>query len=91
MNKEQDLVQKALLAINSSSFLEELANKEFSKMDKLNEMPWSPEAEKEIEETTNKIKRLLQKSELELKNLSVIEEEINAFINSKKDKKPRKS
>jgi len=90
MSKEQDLVQKALLAINSSSFLEDLANKEFSKMDELNDLPWSPETEKEILETTNKIKTLLQKSELELKNLSVIEQQINDFIKSKKNKKPRK-
>lgn len=88
MSKEQDLVQKALLAISSSSFLEDLANKEFSKMDKLNDMPWSPETEKEILETTNKIKALVQKSELELNNLSIIEKEINEFI--KKNKKPRK-
>jgi len=88
MSKEQDLVQKALLAIDSSSFLEELANKEFSKMDDLKDMPWSPETEKEIVETTNKIKALLQKSELELNNLSLIEKEINDFI--AKSKKPRK-
>jgi hypothetical protein len=88
MSKEQDLVQKALLAINSSSFLEDIANQEFSKMDQLNNLPWSPEVEQEIIETTKKIKSILQKSELELNNLSKIEEEVNAFIRNKK--KPRK-
>jgi hypothetical protein len=88
MSKEKDLVDKALLAINSSAFLEELAEIEFSKMDKLNNLPWSEENEKAIQETTKKIKTLLQKSELELNNLSQIESEINQFIKNKKPRKP---
>jgi len=88
MNKEQDLINKALLAINSSSFLEDIAQKEFSKMDELNSLPWSKENEKEIEDTVKKIKAILQKSELELNNLNKIEEEVNKFIANKK--KPRK-
>lgn len=88
MNKERDLVDKALLAINSSAFLEELAEVEFKKMDRLNALPWSEENEKAIDETVKKIKTLLQKSEHELINLSKIEAEINDFV--AKNKKPRK-
>lgn len=88
MSKETDLVEKALLAINSSAFLEQLAESEFKKMDELNSLPWSEENEKAINEMTLKIKRLLQKSEHELDNLSKIEAEINAFV--AKNKKPRK-
>ena len=88
MNKEKDLVDKALLAINSSAFLEELANTEFKKMDLLNQLPWSQDTEKAIVETTKKIKAILQKSEHELVNLSKIEDEINDLI--RKKKKPRK-
>jgi len=88
MSKEKELVDKALLAINSSAFLEELAEIEFKKMDELNELPWSQENEKAIHETTKKIKTLLQKSENELAILSKIETEINNFI--AKSKKPRK-
>lgn len=88
MSKEKDLVDKALLAINSSSFLEQLAEVEFKKMDELNNLPWSEENEKAITETARKIKGLLQKSEHELINLSKIETEINSFI--AKNKKPRK-
>lgn len=88
MSKEQDLINKALLAINSSAFLEEIAQKEFSKIDELNNLPWSEENEKEIEDTMKKIKNILQKSELELDNLSKVENEVNKFIASKK--KPRK-
>jgi len=88
MNKEQDLINKALLAINSSAFLEEIAQKEFSKMDQLNSLPWSKENEKEIQETIKKIKNIVQKSELELSNLSKIEQEVNKFIQNKK--KPHK-
>lgn len=88
MSKEKDLVDKALLAINSSAFLEELAEVEFKKMDQLNDLPWSEENERAIAETVKKIKSLLQKSEHELLNLSKIEAEINAFV--AKNKKPRK-
>lgn len=88
MNKEKDLVDKALLAINSSAFLEELANTEFKKMDLLNQLPWSQETEEAIVETRKKIKAILQKSEHELINLSKIEDEINELI--RKKKKPRK-
>lgn len=88
MSKEKDLIDKALLAVNSSAFLEQLAEIEFKKMDKLNDLPWSEENEKAITETAKKIKALLQKSEHELINLSNIETEINNFI--AKSKKPRK-
>ena len=88
MSKERDLVDKALLAINSSAFLEQLTEVEFKKMDQLNDLPWSEENEKAITETVKKIKSLLQKSEHELLNLSKIETEINDFV--AKNKKPRK-
>jgi len=88
MSKENDLVEKALLAINSSSFLEKIAEVEFDKMDELNKLPWSKENEKAIEETAKKIKAILQKSELELNNLSQIENEVNEFIKNKKPRKP---
>jgi hypothetical protein len=88
MSKEKDLVDKALLAINSSAFLEEIAEIEFAKMDELNSLPWSEENEKAINDTTKKIKALLQKSELELHNLSKIEAEINQLIKNKKPRKP---
>lgn len=88
MSKEADLVEKALLAINSSAFLEQLAESEFKKMDELNNLPWSEENERAIDETATKIKKLLQKSEHELANLSKIEAEINDFV--AKNKKPRK-
>ena len=88
MSKEKDLVDKALLAINSSAFLEKIAEVEFAKMDELNNLPWSEENEKAINDTTKKIKALLQKSELELNNLSKIEAEINQFIKNKKPRKP---
>ncbi|NBP58874.1 hypothetical protein EBU71_20480 [bacterium] len=87
MSKEKNLVEKALLAINSSSFLEKIAEVEFNKMDELNNLPWSKENEAAIEETAKRIKAILQKSELELNNLSQIENEVNEFI---KNKKPRK-
>ena len=88
MSKEQDLINKALLAINSSAFLEQIAQKEFSKIDELNSLPWSESNEKEIQETVKKIKAIVQKSELELNNLSKIEQEVNNFI--ARNKKPRK-
>lgn len=88
MSKEKDLVDKALLAISSSSFLEKIAEVEFNKMDQLNNLPWSKENEKAIEETAKKIKAILQKSELELNNLSQIENEVNEFIKNKKPRKP---
>lgn len=88
MSKERDLVDKALLAINSSAFLEQLAEVEFKKMDELNNLPWSEDNEKAIYETAKKIKALLQKSEHELLNLSKIETEINDFV--ARNKKPRK-
>ena len=88
MSKEKDLVDKALLAINSSAFLEDIAQKEFSKMDELNSLPWSKENEQAIEDTVKRIKAILQKSEIELNNLSKIEEEVNKFIANKK--RPRK-
>lgn len=88
MSKEKDLIDKALLAINSSVFLEQIAEAEFKKMDQLNDLPWSEENEKAINETVRKIKALLQKSEHELQNLSNIETEISKFV--EKNKKPRK-
>ena len=88
MSKEKDLVDKALLAINSSAFLEKIAEIEFAKMDELNNLPWSEENQKAITDTTKKIKALLQKSELELDNLSKIEAEINQLIKNKKPRKP---
>lgn len=88
MSKEKNLVEKALLAINSSSFLEKIAEVEFNKMDELNNLPWSKENEAAIEETAKRIKAILQKSELELNNLSQIENEVNEFIKNKKPRKP---
>jgi len=88
MNKQCDLVEKALLAINSSNFIEKIANQEFANLDKLQNLPWSLETEKDIENTIKKIKSLLLKSEIEYKNLENLEKELHKFIDSKKPRKP---
>ena len=84
----QYLVNKALLALNSSNFLEKIANEEFADLDRLQNMKWSPEVEAEIDSTIKKIKTLVSKSEIEYKNLEKIEKEILDFV--EKNKKPRK-
>ena len=85
----QDLINKALLALNSSNFLEKIANEEFTNLDKLESMEWSPEVEDQINSTIKKIKTLINKSEIEYKNLEKVEKEIFDFV--AKSKKLRKS
>lgn len=87
MNKELELIQKAMLTINSSEFLEKIAELEFSKMEELKSLPWSQENEKAISDTMKKIKNVLQKSQIELTNLSEIEAEVNKMIKNKKKTK----
>jgi hypothetical protein len=85
----QDLINKALLALNSSNFLEKIANEEFTNLDKLESMEWSPEVEDQINSTIKKIKTLINKSEIEYKNLEKVEKEIFDFVaKSKKLRKP---
>ena len=88
MNKFLKLIDKAKIAILSSEFLEKNAEALFKEIDKLENMPWTIENEKQKNITLNKIKNIIGKSEVEYKNLLAIESEVNAHIKKKSKQNP---
>lgn len=88
MNKFLKLIDKAKIAILSSEFLEKNAEALFKEIDKLENMPWTIENEKQKNITLNKIKNIIGKSEVEYKNLLAVESEVNAHIKKKSKQNP---
>jgi len=88
VNKFLKLIDKAKIAILSSEFLEKNAEALFKEIDKLENMPWTIENEKQKNITLNKIKNIIGKSEVEYKNLLAVESEVNAHIKKKSKQNP---
>ena len=52
-------------------------------LDRLEELPWSPEIEKQIDYNQQKLRKFLKRGEMERKQVDDLEKRLNAFFISK--------